>query len=91
MGSNNDDVVFDPPKVKSKAMTKEELKRLFARHTPTPDQLEVMQELRKTFYHAAGLILVNTVPSAEQTQAIRLCHEALMYANLAVVLNDDVF
>lgn len=66
-------------------MNREELKSLFAQHTPTAEQTEVMVEIRKMAYNLAGTVLANSPSCAEQIIAIRRIHEGLIYANLAIL------
>ncbi len=81
----------EPNLKKGSNFTKDSLKNLFAQFPPTPQQQETVAGLRQLALKFAGTILVNTQPSAEQTIAIRRVWEALNYAELAVMLNADVF
>jgi hypothetical protein len=67
-------------------MTKDELKRLFASHSMNDGQLETSTELRQRFYNLAGTVMLNTPVSPEQAASICKLHEALLYANLALVV-----
>lgn len=89
------DFQFETPKPvsKPKGMTKDEVKNLFQseKWNPTVPQVELINDLRKEFYKLAGLVVVNTEPSAEQAIAVRRIWEAYQYAKLAVMLNVEVF
>jgi len=80
-------------------MDKEDLRRLFVlRHrifTPqetidgAPDErLAVMEGFVKQLHHAAGLVLVNCPANSERDIAIRRLHEALIYADLSLLLGN---
>lgn len=80
-------------------MNRDDLGRLFAaRHrifTPqetidgAPDErLKVMEEFAKMLHRAAGTIMVNCPPNAERDIAIRRMHEAMLYADLSVLLGN---
>lgn len=80
-------------------LEREDLGRLFtARHrifTPqetidgAPDErLKVMEEFAKMLHRAAGTIVVNCPQNAERDIAIRRLHEALLYADLSVLLGN---
>jgi len=80
-------------------MDKADLSRLFAlRHrifTPNetidgaPDErLAVMEGFAKELHHAAGTIMVNCPANAERDIAIRRLHEALLYADLSLLLGN---
>lgn len=58
----------------------------FSYHKPSPEQIERISDLRAAFRHTAKLILRKTPPSADQTAALRLLHEAMMTANKAIAL-----
>jgi hypothetical protein len=78
-------------------MDRNDLHRLFAvRHrifSPSetidgaPDErLAVMENFAKLLHNAAGTIMVNCPTNAERDIAIRRIHEALLYADLSVLL-----
>ena len=78
-------------------MDRNDLHRLFAvRHrifTPAEtidgapdDRLAIMEGFAKELHHVAGLVLVNCPANAERDIAIRRLHEALLYADLSVLL-----
>lgn len=80
-------------------MDKNDLYRLFTlRHgILTPDEtidgepderLAVMEEFARILHRAAGTILVNCPPNAERDIAIRRLHEAMIYADLSMLLRD---
>jgi hypothetical protein len=80
-------------------MDRNDLHRLFAlRHrifTPEEtidgapdDRLAVMEEFAHMLHRAAGTILVNCPANAERDIAIRRMHEALLYADLSVLLGN---
>jgi hypothetical protein len=80
-------------------LDRDHLGRLFtARHrifTPhetidgAPDErLAVMEEFAKVLHRAAGTIMVNCPHNAERDIAIRRMHEALLYADLSVLLGN---
>jgi hypothetical protein len=80
-------------------LERDDLGRLFqARHrifTPQetidgqPDErLAVMEEFAKQLHHSAGTILVNCPENPERDIAIRRMHEALLYADLSLLLGN---
>jgi hypothetical protein len=88
-----------PPSKETFMMDKADLSRLFAvRHrifTPdetidgAPDErLAVMEEFANMLDRAAYTILVNCPANAERDSAIRRLHEALLYADLSLLLGN---
>jgi hypothetical protein len=80
-------------------MDRDDLRRLFAvRHRifapaetidGAPDErLAVMEGFAKELHHAAGTILINCPANAERDIAMRRLHEALLYADLSVLLGN---
>jgi len=80
-------------------MDKEDLSRLFAsRHrifTPQEtidgsqdERLGIMEDFARVLHNAAGTILINSPANAERDIAIRRIHEALLYADLSLLLGD---
>ena len=78
---------------------KEDLNRLFRTkhriYTPhetidgAPDErLAIMEGFAKELYRAAGTLLVNCPANAERDIAIRRMHEALLYADLSLLLGN---
>ena len=80
-------------------MDRDDLRRLFAvRHrifSPSEtidgapdDRLGVMEGFAKELHHVAGVVLVNCPANAERDIAVRRLHEALLYADLSVLLGN---
>jgi hypothetical protein len=80
-------------------MDRDDLSRLFAtRHrifSPSetidgaPDhRLAIMEGFAKMLYNVAGTLLVNCPANAECDIAIRRLHEALLYADLSLLLGN---
>lgn len=80
-------------------LDRDDLNRLFvAKHriyTPdetidgAPDErLAIMEGFAKELYRAAGTLLVSCPPNAERDIAIRRMHEALLYADLSLLLGN---
>jgi hypothetical protein len=78
---------------------RDDLDRLFvAKHkiyTPDdsidgePDERPaIMERFAKELYRTAGTLLVNCPPNAERDIAIRRMHEALLYADLSLLLGN---
>lgn len=56
----------------------------FTYHAPTPDQLPKFEAIREAGKHLAAVIVANTLPSADQTAAVRKVREACMTANASI-------
>jgi len=77
-------------------LERDDLHRLFARHyvpsTPadtidgTGSEVEIMDGFAKAMYKVAGTVLVNCPPNAERDIAIRRLYDALVYADLSLLL-----
>ena len=65
-------------------ITNDQLENWFTYHSPTPDQLPKYQAIREAGKALASVILANTPPSADQTDAIRKVREACMTANASI-------
>jgi len=61
-----------------------DLENWFTYHAPRPEQIQQYQEIRDAARVLAGSILDNTVPSADQSAAIRKVREAVMTANACI-------
>jgi hypothetical protein len=64
-------------------MDKAELKQMFLA-VPDPAHAETINEFNLAFYKIAGMVMVNTPASAEQTICLRKLQEGLHYAVLAL-------
>jgi len=79
-------------------MDKNDLYRLFTRyHVPsTPPEMidgtgsdvEIMGEFAKMMHKVAGAVLINCPPNPERDIAIRHLYDALIYADLSLLLGD---
>jgi len=65
-------------------ITNEQIENWFTYHTPTPDFLPKYQAIREAGLNLAMVIVVNTPPSADQTDAVRKVREACMTANASI-------
>jgi hypothetical protein len=63
---------------------KSHLENWFTYHTPTAEQLPKYKVIREAGLALATVILENTPPSADQTDAIRKIREAVMTANASI-------
>lgn len=59
---------------------------LFSYHAPAPDDLVKYEAIRSAAKTFALTMLANTVPSADQTAALRKLRECVMTANASVAL-----
>jgi len=62
-----------------------DLRNMFSRHTPTPEQASDMDLLRGKFTSLASALVALTPPGPNQTLAVRHLEDALMRANKAIV------
>lgn len=65
-------------------ITKAMLENWFTYHSPTPEQLPKYQAIRDAAHNLAEIIVENTLPSADQTAAVRKVREAVMTANASI-------
>lgn len=66
----------------------EDLDNLFTYHAPKGDQTERYGKINDAAKNFAKVVLENTPPSADQTDAIRKIREARMTANSAIACNE---
>ena len=71
------------------AVTKAQLENWFTYHSPKPEQLPKFEAIRNAGMNLAEIILENTLPSADQTAAIRKVREAVMTANASIACNGE--
>ena len=64
------------------------LNNIFTYHAPFGDQAERYTKLRAQGKVLAQTIMDLSLPSAEQTIAIRKVQEAIMFANAAIAINE---
>lgn len=67
-----------------------DIENIFTYHAPTENQLKRLQIIRTRAKELAHVIESCTLPSADQSAAIRHLRECVMTANAAVVLGDDI-
>lgn len=68
-------------------MSKEfDLEHIFSHHPPGPENGKQYADVRGAARDFAEVILQNTPPSADQSDAIRKVREAVMTANAAIAL-----
>jgi hypothetical protein len=65
-------------------MTDAELVNYFTYHAPKGDQPERYVRIREAALAFARVVVQNTLPSADQTAAIRKLREAVMTANQGI-------
>lgn len=70
-----------------RAITNEQLENWFTHHDPTYEQTPKYESIRAAGLNLAEVILDNTLPSADQSAAIRKVREAVMTANAAIACN----
>ncbi len=70
-------------------ITNAQLENWFTYHSPSPEQLPKYQAIRAAGLNLAEIIRDNTLPSADQTAAIRKVREACMTANAAIACNGE--
>lgn len=63
-----------------------DLDHIFTYHPPEPDDLRRYAAIRKAAKEFARIIVANTPPSADQSDAVRKIREAVMTANAAIAL-----
>lgn len=63
-----------------------DLDEVFTYHAPTPEQQKAYIEIRASAKAFASVVLENTPPCNDQTEAIELIRSAVMRANVAVAL-----
>jgi hypothetical protein len=66
--------------------TDEHIEHLFSYHAPTGDQPTRYETIRTAAKFFAKTLLENTVPSADQTAALRKLRECVMTANASIAL-----
>lgn len=71
------------------AITSEKLDNWFTYHAPDAEQQKKLIAIRTAAREFAGILVANTIPSADQSAAIRLLREAVMTANASIVLNGE--
>lgn len=65
-------------------ITKEHIDNWFKYHTPSPEQVPKYEAIREAGKHLAEVIMENSPPSADQSDAIRSVRYAVMNANAAI-------
>lgn len=68
-----------------------DLDNIFNYHSPTTIQVVHYQKIREAAKAFAKVIIDNTPPSADQSDAIRKVREAAMTANAAIALEGKLF
>jgi hypothetical protein len=68
-------------------MSKFDLDDIFTYHPPTPEQLRSYEAVREGAKAFAKIIIDNTLPSADQSAAIRKLRESVMTANASIALS----
>ena len=63
---------------------------IFTYHAPEPDQIAKYQKLRDGAEAFAKIIVENTPKCADQSHAIRLVRDSVMFSNAAVALKGIV-
>lgn len=71
-------------------VNKDNFERVLNYHGVNQKQLERMENIRKTAKWMVAAILDNAPTCADQQAAIRLVREAMMTANVAVVLEGEI-
>jgi hypothetical protein len=71
------------------AITKAQLENWFQYHAPTGDQPEKYVKIREAGLAFATVLVENTLPSADQTDAVRKVREAVMTANQSIACNGE--
>lgn len=71
------------------AITNQKLDNWFTYHAPNAEQQEKLVVIRTAAREFAQVLVDNTIPSADQSAAIRLLREAVMTANASIVLNGE--
>jgi hypothetical protein len=69
-------------------MTTQELDRIFTYHAPKNDQPGRYKTIRDAARTFAEVIIKNSLESHEQTRAIDLIQEAVMWANAGIARNE---
>jgi len=69
---------------KNKMINQEQLDNWFMYHSPAEDQVDKYNNIRRAAKRFAEILLYNTPPSADQTDAIRKIREAVMTANASI-------
>jgi hypothetical protein len=64
----------------------EDLAKQFRYHSPTPEQVARIGDLRHAAFNFAMALEMNVRPCADRTAAMRKIREALMTANAGIVL-----
>lgn len=71
------------------AVTKAQLENWFSYHATKPEQIPKYEAIRNAGMNLAEIILENTLPSADQTDAIRKVRESVATANMAIACNGE--
>lgn len=66
--------------------TPEDIQELFTYHAPKPGQPERYEAIRTAARAFATVLIENTLPSADQSAAIRSLRECVMTANSSIAL-----
>lgn len=66
--------------------TPEDIQELFTYHAPKPGQPERYEAIRTAARAFASVLIENTVPSADQSAAIRALRECVWTANASIAL-----
>lgn len=70
-------------------LVEQDLITMFSYHKPSEAQTQAIQNIRAAALRFGQVILRNTPPCADQTVAIRVVREAMMWANAAIVVNNS--
>lgn len=67
-----------------------EVTQRFRMHTPTQQQIVLMEDLAKTYAYLAKMILAVCPRCADRTHAIRQLQDSKMWANTAIMLEGKI-
>lgn len=67
-------------------ITEDDLNQMFKYHSPSEYQIERYKIIRNASRYLANIIIENTLPSADQSAAIRKLRECVMTANSSIAL-----
>lgn len=70
--------------LRNMAITEQELEHWFTYHTPCAGQPERYYAVREAAKYFAQVVVQNSLPSADQTAAVRKIREAVMTVNQAI-------
>jgi DNA polymerase III alpha subunit (gram-positive type) len=70
-------------------ITNANLENWFVYHSPTNEQLPKFRAIRDAAKHFAQVVIENTQPSADQTDAVRKIREAVMTANASIACGGE--